>query len=223
MTSRPTIEELENGSVYEKVMTLSYNNIAPFVIRNMKSFTLPMILIWIALTVSLYLIIRYWPGLRNASADHGILTGLAAGLLLVPLLLVPVHEGLHLVPYRLGGAKDIRYGADLRQGIIYVTAHRFVASRRLYSLVALTPFIIITACLIIMILLCPPWWQWVLSLALFAHTTMCAGDAALSGFMRSFRHRKTFTWDDAEAREAYFFAERVPASSSGQEDFSGNQ
>jgi hypothetical protein len=208
MVSKPTIEELENVSAYEKVMTLSYNDLAPFVIRNLKSFAFPMTLIWIALSVSLFLIIWFWPGIRSVTADSPVLTGLAAGLMVVPLLLVPVHEGLHLVPYRLGGARDIRLGADLRQGIIYVTAHRFVAGRRLYSMVALTPFIIITAALIFVILFCSPWWKWVLSLALFAHTTMCAGDAALSCFIRGFRHRKAFTWDDAEAMEAYFYAEK---------------
>jgi hypothetical protein len=208
MSSKPAIEDLENLSEYEKVMTLSFNDLAPFVIRNLKSFTFPVIIIWVALSVSLFLVIRFWPALRGISASQGIITGLATGFLLVPLLLVPVHEGLHLVPYLLGGAKDIRFGADLRQGIIYVTAHRFVAGRGLYTLVAFTPFIVITAGLIIMIMLCPAWWKWVLSLALFSHTTMCTGDAALIGFISGFSHRRVFSWDDAEAGKAYFFAEK---------------
>lgn len=208
MHSKPTIEDLEDGSAFEKILTLSYNDIAPFVIKSLRSLSFPISLIWMVMSVSMFLVIWYWPGLRSESADHRVLTGLAAGLMVVPLLLVPVHEGLHLIPYWLGGAKDIRLGADLRQGIIYVTAHRFVAGRRLYSLVAFAPFIMITAGLAIMILLCQPWWKWTLSLTLFAHTTMCAGDAALIGFLRDYRHRRVFTWDDADALEAYFYAEK---------------
>jgi hypothetical protein len=208
MPAKPTIDELENGHAYEKVLTLSYKDIAPFVIRNLKSNILPMILIWIVILVSVFLIIWFWPGLRNASANSRIMSGLITGFLFIPLMLVPVHEGLHLVPYKLGGARDIRLGADLRQGIMYVTAHRFVAGRILYTLVALTPFVIITVGLIITMLLCSTWWKWILSIALCTHTTMCAGDAALTGFMMGLGQRKVFTWDDADAMEAYFFAEK---------------
>jgi hypothetical protein len=124
----------------------------------------------------------------------------------MPLLLIPFHEGLHLVPFRLAGAKDIRIGADLRQGIIYVTANRFVAGLSLFSAVALTPFITITAGLAAAILFSPPWWQWTLSMTLFTHTTMCIGDAILLGYMTEFKSRGVFTWDDADKGEAYFYA-----------------
>jgi hypothetical protein len=35
---------------------------------------------------------------------------------------------------------------------------------------------------------------------------MCAGDTALIGFMRGLRHRNVYTWDDADRKEAYFYA-----------------
>jgi hypothetical protein len=43
-------------------------------------------------------------------------------------------------------------------------------------------------------------------MALLVHTTMCAGDAALTGFMDSFGKRRVYTWDDADRKEAYFYA-----------------
>jgi len=42
-------------------------------------------------------------------------------------------------------------------------------------------------------------------LSLLIHTTMCAGDAALIGFMRGFKNRRVYTWDDADKKEAYFY------------------
>lgn len=211
MISRPAIEELEDGSAYEKVLTLPYNDIAPFVISSLKSFNLPMMTVWVALAITAFLIVWFWPGARYTPEHPRIIIGLVTGLVAAPVLLIPVHEGLHLISFRLAGAKDIRYGADLRQGIIYVTAHRFVADLRLFSTVAFTPFVIITAGIIVTIIFCPPWWKWVLSLALFTHTTMCAGDTALIGFMRGLRHRNVYTWDDADRKEAYFYATKLNA------------
>jgi len=202
----PGIDELEEGLAWEKVLTLSYAEIAPFVISNLRRFSLPMALVWIISAGALFLSVWLWPGLRLPADNPQIITGLGAGLAVIPLLLIPLHEGLHLIPFRLAGANDIRMGADLRQGIVYVTAHRFVAGRRLFTMVALTPFFIITTGITIALILSPPWWQWVLSMSLLVHTTMCAGDAALLGFMGSYKNRRLFTWDDADRKEAYFYA-----------------
>ena len=209
MSVKPSIEELEEGSAYEKVLTLSYDDLAPFVISSLKSLTLPMMLVWTVVIASAVISVFLWPGVRYSSENPRILQGLAMGLLLTPLLLVPVHELLHLIPFRLAGAKDIRVGADLRQGIIYVTAHRFVAGHRLFAAVALIPFVTVTGGIIAIMFFVSPWWQWVLTLALFTHTTMCAGDTALLGFLGQYGRRKVYTWDDADRKEAYFYAERT--------------
>jgi hypothetical protein len=157
---------------------------------------------------SLFLSVWFWPGLKYPAGGHGIIVGLFTGLMLLPLLLIPVHEGAHLIPFRLAGARDIRFGADLRQGIIYVTAHRFVAGKKLFAVVALTPFLVVTLAMLLFILLSPAWWKWVLSMTMLAHTTMCAGDAALLSFMRNFAGREVYTWDDADKKEAYFYASK---------------
>ena len=208
MKITPPIEELEEGTGFEKVLTLSYTEIAPFVISQLKRFSLPMALIWTTVALSLSLSAWFWPGLRYPTDDPQVIRGLSAGLLLIPLLVIPVHEGLHLIPFRLAGARDIRIGADLRQGIFYVTAHRFVAGRRLFSIVAMTPFLTITAGIIIAIVFCPHWWKWVMAMSLTVHTTMCAGDAALLGYMSGFRNREVCTWDDADKKEAYFYVSK---------------
>lgn len=205
MKSTPGIEELEEGSRYDKVMTLSYGEIAPFVVSNLTRFSLPMVLVWITASLSLFLSAWLWPGLVHPSDDPQVIRGLLTGLVLIPLLLIPVHEGLHLLPFRLAGARDIRLGADLRQGIFYVTAHRFVAGRMLFTLVGMTPFLAINTGIIIGMAFCPYWWKWVLAISLMVHTTMCAGDAALLGFMYRFRKHGVYTWDDADRKEAYFY------------------
>lgn len=205
MKLTPGIEELDKGSGYEKVLTLHYAEIAPFVISHLTRFSMPMAVIWITAAASIFLSAWFWPGLRYPAGDPQLIRGLAAGLIVLPLLMIPVHEALHLIPFRLAGARDIRLGADLRQGIFYVTAHRFVAGRRLFAMVALTPFLVIAAGIIIAMAFCPAWWKWVLAMSLMVHTTMCAGDAALLGFMYGLKNRDAYTWDDADTKEAYFY------------------
>jgi len=39
------------------------------------------------------------------------------------------------------------------------------------------------------------------------HTTMCAGDFALLNFYHINRHRKIYSWDDADEKIAYFYEE----------------
>jgi len=94
---------------------------------------------------------------------------------------------------------------DLKQYLFYVTAHRYVASPLQFKIVAIIPFIIISAVTVFLILLLPGLWKWSLSLFLFAHATMCAGDIALLNFYFLNREKKIYTWDDADLKIAYFY------------------
>ena len=118
---------------------------------------------------------------------------------------VPVHEFLHVIPFYLFGARNIRAGMDLRQYIFYVTAHRYVAAPFQFILVAFFPFLIISLIVLFLIFPVPGIWKWSLSLFLFLHATMCAGDFALLNFYWLNRAKKIYTWDDAERKIAYFY------------------
>ena len=129
------------------------------------------------------------------------------GLIVFPLLYVPVHELLHIIPYYLTGAKRIRIGMDLRQYMFYVTAHRHVTGKKQFKLVALVPFLITSAVMLYLILILPGLWKWSLSLFLFVHTTMCAGDFAMLNFYALHKGKKIYTWDDFDEKTAYFYEE----------------
>jgi hypothetical protein len=47
--------------------------------------------------------------------------------------------------------------------------------------------------------------KWSLSLFLFSHTTMCAGDFAMITLFTEKRGKEIVTWDDTNLRVAYFY------------------
>jgi hypothetical protein len=205
MTLKP--EDLEDQSKFRQIHAVAYSDLIDFVLEYLRKRSGLMIVFW-----SLCLI---FPGMAlfvriNISGYYpvkNIILHSTLGLILFPLISIPLHEILHVIPFFLCGAKKIRVGMDLAQYIFYVTAHRHVTSARQFSFVALAPFITVTIALFIMVLFLPGLWKWSLSLFLFVHTTMCAGDFALLNFLWMNRHKRIYTWDDADEKMAYFYEE----------------
>ena len=96
---------------------------------------------------------------------------------------------------------------DLKQYMFFVTAHRHVATPLQFRIVALVPFIVTGIAFLLLIFVLPGLWKWSLSLFLFVHTTMCAGDFALLNFYSLNRGKKIYTWDDVDEKIAYFYEE----------------
>ena len=200
-------EDLEDQSKYRQIIAVSYSNLIDFVLDYLRRKSGLMIFFWSACLIFLGLALFVRINLSGYFPLKNIIMHSILGLILFPLLSIPLHELLHIVPFFLGGARKIRVGMDLKQYIFYVTAHRHVASSRQFMFVALVPFITVTIAFFILILYLPGLWKWSLSLFLFVHTTMCAGDFALLNFLWLNRHRKIYTWDDADEKMAYFYEE----------------
>jgi hypothetical protein len=201
------VEDFEDQSKYRQILTVPYNDLTGFVLDYLRRRSVMMILylsvclifFGMALTVRID-IAGYFP-LKNIMS-HSLL-----GLVIFPLLSVPVHEFLHVIPLFLAGARNIRTGMDLKQYIFYVTAHRHVTNAKQFRIIALIPFITATIVLLFLIFYIPGLWKWSLSLFLFVHTTMCAGDFALLNFYWLNKEKKIYTWDDADEKMAYFYEE----------------
>lgn len=200
-------EDLDDQSKYKQILAINYSDLIDFVLEYLRKKTGLMIFFWslalfflgIAITVR-FNIAGYFP--LKSTLLHS-----ALGFIAFPLLSIPLHEILHVIPFVLTGAKRIRVGADLKQYMFYVTAHRHVTSSGRFIFVALTPFVLLSVCLLFLIFILPGLWKWSLSLFLFVHTTMCAGDFALLNFLWIHRKKKLYTWDDADTKMAYFYEE----------------
>lgn len=200
-------EDLEDQALYRQLLKIPYSGLVNFVMDYIRRKSGLMIFFWglciffllIALSVRVH-IAGYYP-------FRTIIMHSMFGLVLFPLLCIPVHESLHAISFLLAGARKIRAGMDLKQYIFYVTAHRYVATPGQFRFIALVPFVVINIALIIMIIMLPGLWKWSLSLLLFVHTTMCAGDFALLNFYWLNKNRRIYTFDDADDKIAYFYEE----------------
>ena len=199
------VEDLEDQTRYRQILAIPYSELVTFVLDYLRRKSGLMVFFWsvciiflgIALTVRIN-IAGYFP-IKNIFL-HSML-----GLVIFPILCIPAHESLHIIPYYFTGARKIRIGMDLKQYMFYVTAHRHVATPIQFRFVALTPFIIISIFLIFLIFFLPGLWKWSVSLFLFVHTTMCAGDFAMLNFYWLNKKKKIYTWDDADQKMAYFY------------------
>jgi len=91
--------------------------------------------------------------------------------------------------------------------MFYVTAHRYVATENQFRFVAWFPFILVSLATLLLVIFLPGLWKWSLSLFLFVHATMCAGDFAMLNFYTVHPGKKIYTWDDFNERAAYFYEE----------------
>jgi hypothetical protein len=204
---RLSADDMLDQARFRHILTISYDEIVPFVLdyirrkTNLTLFFWSICLIFFGIAMMIRIDIGGYFGFRN------IITHTFLGLIVFPVVIIPIHELLHIIPYYFAGARDIKTGMDLSQFMFYVTAHRHVASPRQFKIVALVPFILISLTSFLLVLGLPGLWKWSFSLFLFVHTTMCAGDFALLNFYHINRSRKIFTWDDADLKEAYFYEE----------------
>lgn len=201
------VEDLEDESKYRKILSISYDDLIPFIFDYMKRISGVTAFFWSVCAIALVTALRIRFEIAGYFPLREIFLHSLLGFILLPLLSIPVHELLHIIPYYLAGARNIRVGMDLKQYLFYVTAHRHVASRSQFRIVALVPFILISLAVIWLIIISPGLWKWSLSLFLFSHSTMCAGDFALLNFYYLRRGKKIFTWDDADGKMAYFYEE----------------
>jgi hypothetical protein len=201
------VEDILDESKYRQILRLPYDEIVPFVFGQIRIKTDLMVFFWSVCIVFLGFALHFRLAIAGYFQFKEIILHTILGLIALPLVSIPVHELLHIIPFLFTGARKIKIGADFRQYFFYVTVHRHVITTKQFWFVGLTPFLVMNILVIILVIILPGQWKWSLSLLLFVHTTMCAGDFALLNFYRLNRGKKIYTWDDADEKMAYFYEE----------------
>jgi hypothetical protein len=204
---RLKVEDFSDQTRFRELIRLPFGEIVPFILDYLRRRTGVTLFFWSLILIQVGLAITIRLHISGFYELKRILLHSLLGLIIFPLLIIPVHELLHIIPYFLSGARKIRIGMDLNQYIFYVTAHRYVVTPNQFRIISICPFLIITIATIILIFFLPGIWKWSLSVFLLVHTTMCAGDFALINYYHINRSRKVYSWDDADSKETYFYEE----------------
>lgn len=179
----------------------SHRSIVPFVRRYFFILN-PVILGFWAAQVASFCIAVWFASIAGFSLVFNL--SFMAGMALF-VTLIPLHEWLHGIGYKLVGAPLVEYRVLWKQFVFYAIADRFVTTRMPFVFLALVPFIIINGSLILLIAILPPDWTPWLCGALFMHVAGCSGDFALISYFFTFWSRDPVTFDDAERGESHFF------------------
>ena len=129
---------------------------------------------------------------------------LAMGVVGLFLVVLPLHEGIHALFFKILGARQVGFGYSKKGMMVYAYAQRFVMTLWENALVAAMPFILITIALVGLVMFLPGLKAaWIILLLL--HTLGCMGDFIL--IAHAWKNRKTgmYTYDDLSEKRTYFF------------------
>lgn len=119
--------------------------------------------------------------------------------------LIPFHEFLHLLMYKILGAKKTALKSNFRKFYFIAIADKFVANRKEFQAVVLTPFVFITVSLLFLLAIVNSLWLFAVLGTLFIHTIVCSGDFALLSFLEINSSNQIVTFTDEEKETIYFY------------------
>lgn len=119
-------------------------------------------------------------------------------------ILIVLHEWIHGLAYRFFGAKNVYYGANIKQFVFYAASDGDVFTGRQFRSIAFAPFVVITLlCLILMWIF--PQYLFFFAIVLALHTLFCGGDFMMVHFISQHDLDKIRTHDNREKAESYFY------------------
>jgi hypothetical protein len=205
-TLNPDPKTLRSDPAYQLIKELKFQDIVPFVLEQIRKKTLfPVLYFTVNLGMLAFILILSAKGLADQSlAWKKLFIQAGTGILAGSILVIPFHELLHGLAYRILGARKIIFGADLSQLIFYVTARHYTVSGMQIHLLTLAPFIIINLLTVIATALIFQDGLLFSAFFLLSHNIMCIGDFAISGYVNRTVGR-VYTYDEPERKLSYFY------------------
>lgn len=199
------VEELEENG-YQLTDKLEFAELLPFLTPYLKKWNLAMFGFifsnFLCVVASIFFFAQH-------AKMNTIEKGTAAGYYFLGFVLafglIPLHEYIHALAYKAVGAKSIAYDVDLKKLIFLTIAHKFVASKKEFTFVALAPFVFISALLIGLFPFSSLNWQFIILGVLLMHTSFCIGDFGLLSYFPANKNRQLVTYDNKELKASFFY------------------
>jgi hypothetical protein len=198
-------EELTNNG-YVLIDELGHKELIPFVKTYLKKRT-PISLFYTAINVLIAAAILFWfwycyntegfffgNGLSHLSYGFAIAFGL-----------IPLHEYIHVLAYKSQGAPNTSYDANLKKFYFMAIADKFVANKKEFRIVALAPFVVVSAIILILLLFSNQLWTFTLLGILLTHTAFSSGDFGLLSYFDFHKDKNVVTYDDKENGISFFY------------------
>lgn len=208
--ARPTVDVLHQSGQYRLLESFHLDEMAQFITRQFAKPDAP-VPGWRKWAVPLVL------GLGGAAFGYQVGLGivrdnigwqLLAVLPFFVLILLPIHEAIHALTFKALGARRVGFGWIPKRLMVYAYAQKFVLTLRENSLVAITPFVVITALLAGALVLLPGYRPFLWG-SLGLHTFACLGDLALILYARRNKARDIYLYDDIEGEKRSYFFEKI--------------
>lgn len=142
-----------------------------------------------------------------------ILISLFYGLILIPVISIPIHEFIHGLALLLVGAPSVKAGLSMKNFFFYVTADKYLLTVHQFLVVSLSPALLITLILASMVFISDAGYNFRFGcvIAGFIHFSMCIGDFALMGYLWQHRKRHIVTCDDISGKAMCFYIPETDA------------
>ncbi|MES2796600.1 MAG: DUF3267 domain-containing protein [Bacteroidota bacterium] len=197
-------ELLDNG--YFLIDNLDHHELIPFVRKYLKKRT-PFSIFYTLSNLVIASIIVFWfwknYGTYNFHLDEGF-THFSYGIGLA-FSLIPIHEYIHVLAYKSQGAENTSYDANWKKFYFMAIADRFVANKKEFQIVALAPFVVISATLILLLFFSNLLWSFTILGVLLTHTAFTSGDFGLLSYFDFHKEKEILTYDDKENGISYFY------------------
>jgi len=199
-------EELETNC-YELIETLEHKELVPFVKKFLYRYGFwP--LSYFGFVVAMLLTIGALAGYMIAVKQNILLPDILGKTFLgcaLSFLLIPLHEYIHAIAYRVCGAREVSYDADLKKMVFMAIAHRFVAGSKEFRFVAIAPFSAISIIAFTVIPFLGSHYIFTALGLIFMHAAFCGGDFAMLSYLDLHKDKEVVTWDDKENKVTYFY------------------
>jgi hypothetical protein len=206
---RVPYNELEKNPRYKKIFEISHDELIVFVSDHIRPDNLPMRLFYLFnFPVLAYIFFKLYYILFIFPLNwFYLLSVIFLSFILFAVIVIPFHEFLHAVAFKVLGAKKISIHAQWNRMLFYAIADKFVMNSREFVFLALTPFVVINMALVFCIIFLHGEFKVMSVVFLFFHLTGCIGDFALLGYLYKNRHSLILNYDDKELEKSYFYEE----------------
>jgi hypothetical protein len=204
---RPEHHLLEEGKGYRLVLEIKHAEILDFIMQHLRPVSFPLLFFYlfngfILLGLVARIVFSIWDGTISFWLSLGAFMG---GTIFFLLILIPLHELIHLLTFKLLGAKQTRVFAQWEKFLFYAVADKFVMNYKEFIWLALPPFVLLNSLLLLALLMIHGPVQYAIWSALIFHSTGCIGDFVLIAYLSDKNRRHYLSFDDLQKGVTLFY------------------